>query len=209
MSKYTTEVRWICESKSGMTLDELAVADVDEIIEAARPNIFNFSWPAYNDDWKEAIETFFLNYYYTKEIGFETFGLWKQKVKVRLFEIIDKYNIAIDMIEQTRDTDDKLHFEQLLYNIDVESYGKTEADGHSEDLYSDTPQGQLSGVNTGTYLTDYRKINNDSGSETTATEKGYRGSKTKAELLNSSDVDALDVLSRIVREFDDLFMKIW
>ena len=209
MSKYTTEVRYICESKSGFTPDELAVKSVDEIVAAARAHIFTFSWPAYNNDWKEEIEKFILKYYYTREIGLETFGLWKLKLEVRLYEIADKYNTIIDMIELTRDDDNKLHVEKMLYNIDVESYGKTEGEGGSKDKFSDTPQGTLANVETGTYLTDYRAIETDNEQETNATEKGYRGSKTKAELLNDNNLEALDVLNRIAREFDDLFFKLW
>lgn len=209
MSKYTTEVRYICESKSGFTPDELTVKSVDEIVAAARTHIFTFSWPAYNDDWKEEIEKFILKYYYTREIGLETYGLWKLKLEVRLCEIADKYNTIIDMIELTRDDDNKLHIDQMLYNIDVESYGKTEGSGGSKDKFSDTPQGTLSNVETGTYLTDYRAIETDNEQETNATEKGYRGSKTKAELLNDSNLEALDVLNRIAKEFSDLFFKLW
>ena len=207
MSKYTTEVRWICESKSGFTEEELQNKTVDEIISAARTHIFTFNWPAYNSDWKEAIEKFILKYYYTREIGLETVGLWKLKLEVRLEEIADKYNTIIDMIELTRDN--KLHVNQLLYNIDVASYGKTEGTGESKDKFSDTPQGTLANVESGTYLTDYRNIETGSEQETNATEKGYRGSKTKAELLTDASLDVLDVLNRIAAECSDLFFKLW
>ena len=209
MSKYTTEVRWICESKSGFTEEELQNKTVDEIIAAARTNIFTFKWPAYNSEWKEAIEEFILKYYYTREIGLETVGLWKLKLEVRLFEIADKYNTIIDMIEATRDKDEKLHVDQLLYNVDVTSYGKTKGTGESKDKFSDTPQGSLANVESGTYLTDYRNIETGNEQETNATEKGYRGSKTKAELLTDSNLDALDVLNRIANECSDLFFKLW
>ncbi|MBR2551225.1 MAG: hypothetical protein IKE92_14705 [Clostridiales bacterium] len=209
MSKYTTEVRWICESKSGFTEEELKTKTVDQIIAAARTQIFNFSWDSYNDTWKEAIEKFILKYYYTREIGLETVGLWQLKLSVRLDEIADKYNTIIQMIEDTRDEDQKLHYDQLLGNIDVESYAKVESSGESKDKYSDTPQGSLANVENDTYLTDYRDIENEGESETTATEKGYRGTKTKAELLTDSNLDALDVLNRIALEFDDLFFKLW
>ncbi|MBO7206599.1 MAG: hypothetical protein J6W10_03185, partial [Kiritimatiellae bacterium] len=179
MSKYTTEVRWICESKSGFTEEELKTKTVDQIIAAARTQIFNFSWDSYNDTWKEAIEKFILKYYYTREIGLETVGLWQLKLSVRLDEIADKYNTIIQMIEDTRDDNQKLHYDQLLGNIDVESYAKVESSGESKDKYSDTPQGSLANVESGTYLTDYRDIENEGESETTATEKGYRGTKTK------------------------------
>lgn len=209
MSKYTTEVRWICESKSGFTEEELKTKTVDQIIAAARTAIFNFSWDAYNETWKEAIEKFILKYYYTREIGLETVGLWQLKLSVRLDEIADKYNTIIQMIEDTRDEDQKLHYDQLLGNIDVESHATVESSGESKDKYSDTPQGSLANVESGTYLTDYRDIENAGESETTATEKGYRGTKTKAELLTDSNLDALDVLNRIALELDDLFFKLW
>ena len=209
MSKYTTEVRWICESKSGFTEEELKTKTVDEIISAARTHIVTFNWPAYNSDWKEAIEEFILKYYYTREIGLETVGLWKLKLEVRLYEIADKYNTIIDMIEATRDDDEALHISQLLYNIDTATYGKTEGSGESKDKFSDTPQGTLANVESGTYLTDNRNIETGTEQETNATEKGYRGTKTKAELLTDSNLDALDVLNRIAAECSDLFFKLW
>lgn len=209
MSKYTTEVRWICEAKSGFTEEELKTKSVSEIITAARPSIFNFYWDAYDSTWKEAIESFILKYYYTREIGLETFGLWQLKLSTRLDEISDKYNTIIQMIEDTRDEENILHYDKLLLNIDVETKAHNESSGESKDKYSDTPQGTLSNVETGTYLTDYRNIENGTESETTASEKGYRGSKTKAELLTDSYLDPLDVLTRIALEFDDLFFKLW
>ena len=83
---------------------------------------------------------------------------WKLKLEVRLYEIADKYNTIINMIESTRDEQSKLHVDQLLYNVDVASYGKTEGSGESKDKFSDTPQGSLANVESGTYLTDYRSI---------------------------------------------------
>lgn len=209
MSKYTTEVRWICESKSGFTDSELREKSVSEIIEAARPNIFTFAWPAYNDEWKEQIERFILKYYYTREIGLETFALWQLKLEVRLEEVADKYNTIIAMIEETRDQDEHLHIDNLLYNVDMKTYGKTEGAGESKDKFSDTPQGTLANVESGTYLTDYRNIETGTEQETNATEKGYRGSKTKAELLTNNNLDALYVLNRIADECSDLFFKLW
>ena len=115
----------------------------------------------------------------------------------------------IDMIEGTRDDDEALHISQLLYNIDTATYGKTEGSGESKDKFSDTPQGTLANVESGTYLTDYRNIETGTEQETNATEKGYRGTKTKAELLTDSNLDALDVLNRIAAECSDLFFKLW
>ena len=209
MSRYTTEVRWIMESKSGLTEEELKTASVDDIISAARDN-FVLSWPAYNDTWKDLIESFIYKYYYTREIGFETVGLWKLKLETRLSEIADKYGVIIDAIENTYDSEtQKYNMTKLLYNIDVEMYGKTETSGESKDKYSDTPQGSLTNVENDTYLTDYRNIESGGEQETTSTEKGYRGNKTIAELLNDERLDMLDVCNRIADECSDLFFGLW
>ena len=209
MSRYTTEVRWIMESKSELDEEELKAASVDDIIEAAREN-FVLAWPAYNGDWKAMIEHFIYKYYYTREIGFETVGLWKLKLETRLTEISDKYNIIIAEIEKTYDSETSAYdLTKLLYNIDVAMYGKTETSGESKDKYSDTPQGTLANVETGTYLTDYRNIESGGSQETNSTEKGYRGSKTKAELLNDSSLDMLDVCNRMADECSDLFFGLW
>ena len=44
MSKYTTQVRFICESKAGV-IEPYTNISYSEIIERARPKIFNFSYP--------------------------------------------------------------------------------------------------------------------------------------------------------------------
>ena len=53
MSKYTTELRFICE--------ELAKLDgsstPDEIVQAAIPKIFNFNYPLSDPSYKNVLET--------------------------------------------------------------------------------------------------------------------------------------------------------
>lgn len=209
MSRYTTEVRWIMESKSGLSPDELKNTGVDTIIELAREN-FVLTWPAYNDDYKDMIEHFIYRYYYTREIAFETVGLWKLKLETRLFEIADKYNIIIAELESTRDEETGImDVTKLLYNIDVHTHGKTITSGESKDKFSDTPQGQLTNVENGTYLTDYRNIKSDGNQTSDVGESGYRGAKTKAELLDNKTLDVLDVANRIAEECSDLFFKLW
>lgn len=111
MSKYTTEVRWICEQKSGFTEAELQEKTPDEIIAAARGSIFNFSYPIYNEDHRTDLEIKILKHYYTREIGAETFALWRFWLNTRLNEIMPKYNELYKAEEIT--------FNKGLNNIDV------------------------------------------------------------------------------------------
>lgn len=91
MSKYTVELRYICETMAGL---EASVGgdDVDQVIQNAIPNIFNFSFPIFDESYRNVLETKILMHYYTREIAHETVGLWKLKLKTKLNEIMPYYN---------------------------------------------------------------------------------------------------------------------
>ena len=48
MSKYTTEIRYICEKAAGCE-ESKGYADVDEIISGSIPKIFSFSFPIFDE----------------------------------------------------------------------------------------------------------------------------------------------------------------
>lgn len=89
MSKYTTELRFICEQQSGLSE---STDDYATIIETARPKIFNFNYPIFDEAYKPILETKILKHYYTREIGAETYGLWKMWLDKRMNEIMPYYN---------------------------------------------------------------------------------------------------------------------
>ena len=91
MSKYTIELRYICETMGGL---EASVGgdDVDQVIQNAIPSIFNFSFPIFDESYRNVLETKILMHYYTREIAHETVGLWKLKLKTKLNEIMPYYN---------------------------------------------------------------------------------------------------------------------
>lgn len=91
MSRYTTEVRFICETAAGL-LESQGYSKVDEILTAAIPKVFDFDFPIWDPLYKPILEKKILKHYYTREIGFETVGLWKLKLDTRLNEIMPRYN---------------------------------------------------------------------------------------------------------------------
>lgn len=91
MSDYTTQLRFICESYAGRSMSGSS-SDVDDIIEMARPKIFDFDYPIFNTDYKQQLESKILQHYYTQEIGLETVGLWKLKLRTKMREIMPYYN---------------------------------------------------------------------------------------------------------------------
>lgn len=91
MSKYTTEVRFICETESGLK-DSVGYNDIDSVIQKALPKIFDFDFPIFDEDYRNILETKIIKHYYTREIGAETYGLWKFWLNTRLNEIMPLYN---------------------------------------------------------------------------------------------------------------------
>lgn len=180
MSKYTTEVRWICESYAG--LDENGADSVEAIIKAAIPKIFNFNFPIFDEKYREVLCTKILMHFYTREIGYETVGLWKLKLNTKLNEIMPYYNQLYKS--------ELLEFNPL-YDIDVtrehtlNRTGNTASDNTTNsnntntvdgknsgrELFSNTPQGGIDGMDLvdDTYLTNATLTSQETDVTTTDT----------------------------------------
>lgn len=91
MSKYTTEVRFICETAAGLRESE-GLSSVKQILAVAVPKVFDFDFPIFDESYRNVLETKILRHYYTREIGLETVGLWKLKLETKLNEIMPYYN---------------------------------------------------------------------------------------------------------------------
>lgn len=257
MSKYTTEVRFICENAAGYD-ESKGYSDVDSIIDAAIPSVFSFDFPIYDDAYRNVICTKILRHYYTREIGFETVGLWKLKLQTKLNEIMpyynQLYNSALIKFNPLYDTDlhtthvgdkngqnikeenknglsssvgskneivntdkngsiiegEKKKGENVSDNLaqgvsntkndrdgsnsetgrndgtkaSAEKYSESESKLHY-DLYSDTPQGALTGVDDEEYLTNARKV-------TDSNSKNGNNGKTDVENSNYNKSGSFD-----------------
>lgn len=91
MSKYTTELRYICERMADLE-GSVGVYGVNEVIEQSWDKIFNFAFPIFDNDYKKPLCIKILRHYYTREIGFETYGLWRLKLETAMNEIMPYYN---------------------------------------------------------------------------------------------------------------------
>lgn len=258
MSHYTTEVRFICESYAGLE-ESQGYTGIDEIVEKARPKIFDFPYPIFDEEYRPVLERKILKHFYTREICAETVGLWKLWLNSRMNEIMPYYNqlynselikfdpmtdVNVKSVDDNKNvksgniTDNNSADNQRTYtgkNTDTRTPDLTEKlsgtdeheraiDIHTEmngtvtdhilkddstdrtgsiadngtnnqtrtdnlnelqtnggsdtvhtednnkndhwDYYSDTPQGQLSGIENNTYLTNVRHVTDDKdGSE--------------------------------------------
>lgn len=202
MSKYTTEVRFICESKSGLE-ESKGASSVDEVIANSWSKIFTSKVSFFDEAYRSVLCQKILKHYYLREIGAETVGIWMLWMNTRLEEIMPYYNqlyesakIEFDPmhdVDLTRKhernvdgtskedgtrTDNTTGKRTLTGNRDTDSTGSSTrnttsgSDETKRDLYSDTPQGAITGLENENYLTNARKITNNvngTGNEETNT----------------------------------------
>lgn len=219
MSKYTTEVRFICESKSG--LENSSGADnVDEVIAGAWNKIFTSKAPFFDESYRSVLCQKILKHYYLREICCETVGIWKLWMNERLETIMPYYNKLyeselikfeplndvnltrkqdrkVDGTEErngeTSDTNNGTREVTGTNDSKETGTGKTTTSASSDetkkDLYSDTPQGAITGLENENYLTNARKITGSvtsSGNENTDTTRNVDNDYTENETTNNT-----------------------
>lgn len=223
LSKYTTEVRFICESLAGYE-ESVGFKDVDTVLKNSYLKIFTTNAVFYKPERKEEILTKLLKHYYTREICEETFGLWQLRVNTKLEEILPYYNELYKSAELEFDpfNDVNLTREHTLDREDKSnSDDKGKSSSESKDLYSDTPQGSIENLESGTYLTNARIINgvnsvdNSTNTESTGKETyketvtGKQGTENYSKLLEQYRSTILNIDMLLINEFEDLFFGLW
>ena len=251
MSKYTTQVRFICEQKAGLT-ESVGADDIDDVIAASWDQIFTKDVEFFDADYKEELCCKILRHYYLREIGSETAGVWIFWMNTVLSEIMPYYNklyssalLELDPFHDTDYTrsgtragtqDEKTESSYTDEGANTAQSATSDSGNRTAyDLYSDTPQGALTGVENQTYLTDARKntdtVSNSgqvtsSGTETKTGERtdtktagnaenyferiaGKMSSTPYSELLQKYRDTFLNIDMMVIKEFDDCFMKLW
>lgn len=202
MSSYTTELRCICENYAqydGIPL----YSDIDTIINNALPKLFDFEYPVFNQEHKTVLEQKIVRHYYTREICEETIGLWKLRLQVKLTEIMPYYN---RLYEQLASGIDMFNNKNITTTYTRNSDGQ----GTSYNVYSDTPQGSLIGVETDEYMTNASKNKNSA-----LTNENYIENVKGNENLSNLDswkkyqdyFKDIDVM--IIDELKTLFFTLW
>lgn len=217
MSKYTTELRYICETEAGLS-ESVDYSKIKDVIAKAIPKIFDFDFPIFDENYRNVLETKILKHYYTREIGLETYGLWKLKLDTKLNEIMPFYNQLYKSA--------LLEFNPL-YEVDYSKTGNRDSSGTRDNTennnesydestdtneshddsttnsndgtltkgttttitnyFSDTPQGAISNVIDGTYLTNATyNVSGNTGSDNTSN-SGSVDSESSSKSKNEKD----------------------
>ena len=234
MSKYTTELRFICETSAGLT-DSEGYTSTRDIIEKSRAKIFDFDYPIFDEKYRSVLETKIIKHYYTREIAAETVGLWKLWLDERMNNIMPYYNqlYKSELLEFnplydtdiTTDSNRKINHEENTTDNNVRtdnlnnkntrtdnlstenSHEEHDTDSGTNDnltAYSDTPQNGLKGVTELNYLTNATKVN--------GSDNNGRGSKkydnTDEYLEHVKGKRGTDSYAKILQEYRKTFLNI-
>lgn len=250
MSKYTMQLREVCEIEAGLE-ESKGWNDVDEIVENSRRKIFG-NYPIFDEQYRPVLERKILKHFYMREIGFETVGLFKMKLNNKMNEIMPYYNklyqselFEYDPLEDTnikteRDRNGTRVENEGRKNVRSEENSSTNNNKNVNDinrweLNNETPQGALTDVTSGRYLTDAinTQTNDVETSEGSAsnigntetnddrnknvsdiedyieTIKGKRGTKSYPQLIEEYRKTILNIDMQIIDELKTLFFLLW
>lgn len=199
MSKYTTEVRHIVEQAT----QDYYNLTLDEKIKLSLPIIFNFNYPIWDIGYKSVLEEKIIRHYFTKEICFETVGLWKFILSERLNLIMPYYNelyktiIDYDFLVDTNIVEEykgnnvfnglsdstskaKQESNQTSNNTETSTSDTSE---NGKNLLSDLPQVNYNNIDYGTNLTE---TNNNSVNNISSTNDIVNDNIVKNDSNNTS-----------------------
>lgn len=210
MSKYTVELRTLLESDFPL---------------------FNFDYPIFDETYRGVLEQKIKDRYYFREIGFETAAMFRHFLKEKLNRIMPYYNQLYNSENLITKTDYMINHNSVETHTKTttqdstgksDSIGKTTVNNDGKTVFSDTPQGKLSGLDYATNLTENDDVSiEDSTSGVTSTGKvttveeyeikltGGGGLRYNADILMEWRKSFLNIDDQIIKELNELFMNIY
>ena len=207
MSKYTLELRYLYEDENF--------------------NLFDFPYNLYNNDLKPWFEEKFIQHFMFYEIGFDTIGMFKQRLMSKLNDIYPYYRQLYETEIRSKGID-------FMLNKDLkESYVRELTSNSNSNQESNVTSNSLStaGQLTPSLIANSQKIdkfmdsaqkdngsssssssgesNGNSREEYTLTSQGNIGITSSAELLAKWRETILNIDLMIFEECNDLFMQIF
>ena len=207
MSKYTLELRYLYEDENF--------------------NLFDFPYNLYNNDLKPWFEEKFYQHFMFYEIGFDTIGMFKQRLMSKLNDIYPYYRELYETMIRSKGIDFMLNKdlkESYVRELTSNSNSNQEsnvtsnslstagqltpsliANSQKIDKFMDTAQKDNSSSNS----TSSGESNGNSREEYTLTSQGNIGITSSAELLTKWRETILNIDLMIFEECNDLFMQIF
>ena len=237
MSKYTTEVRFICENSAGLSESEGA-DNVDSILDKCWNKVFNFDFPIFDENYRQVLCRKILKHYYTREIAHETVGRWKLALNAKLNEIMPYYNQLYKSellefnpfydVDLTRKKEGSGTSNRTSNNTETNSgtsknvsSGSGTSNTDTLNRFSDTPQNSMDtqGIADSVPLTTVTKVNEDNTTTNESTDTLTRNDNKTGngtENINNTDKyietvkgkQGTENYSSLLKKFRETFLNI-
>ena len=226
MSKYTTELRFICESKAGLS-NSVGFNQIDDVISNSWNKIFD-NFPIFDESYRSVLCSKILKHYYTREISAETVGLWQLWLNTRMGEIMPYYNKLYESALLEFDPFKDVNYTRNhggTFTGDTRRNGRSDVSvdnsvtsngtSNSKNLFSDTPQGAITNIENESYLTNATLIK-DTDTNTTNTDGNSTTQNTETTGITNTDNWIETIVgkqstvsySKLLQEFRDTFLNI-
>lgn len=144
-----------------------------------------------------------VDHFLMEQIGFETMGLFKHQVKVKMQELME-YNLPLIYSAS-------IEYDPLV-NVDYTETMDRTIENSGLDVNSDTPQGQISktSILQGDYASNTSAGENSTDEDYTKTVKGNSGvSATAQRMIQQYRENIIAIDSSIIDDLNELFMCIY
>lgn len=236
MSKYTTQVRFICETSAKLT-ESAGFNDIEVILDKSWNTIFS-DFPIFDELYRPELCKKILRHYFTREICCESVGRWKLFLSDKMKNIMPYYNQLYQSellkIQPLVSVDRSVSHsgygtESKNINRNGTNTNNSITNGSTDtwSYYSDTPQGGINGLDSNDYLTNAtHNIGTDATNSSLngATSDNETGNGTRTDLYvdkvlgyegNQSEMllkfreTFLNIDMMIINELKDLFFTIY
>lgn len=220
MSKYTTQVRFICETSAKLT-ESSGFNNIEDILDKSWNKIFS-DFPIFDEQYRAELCKKILRHYYTREICCETVGRWKLFLSDKMKNIMPYYNqlyhSELLKIQPLVSVDRSVSHNGTGSETKITSRNGTNTTSSSTDgstntwsYYSDTPQGGINGLDSNDYLTN---ATHNVGSDNTtsrlngATSDNETGNGTRKDMYVDKVLGFEGNQSEMLLKFRETFLNI-
>lgn len=220
MSKYTTQVRFICETSANLT-ESTGFNDIESVLDKSWSKIFS-NFPIFDEKYRAELCKKILRHYYTREICCETVGRWKLFLSDKMNNIMPYYNqlyqsellkiqplVSVDrsVSHQGRGRETKI----TKSNATNTNSSRTDGSTDTWSYYSDTPQGGINGLDSNDYLTNATHNTGTDGTNSTvngATSGNETGEGTREDMYVDKVLGYEGNQSEMLLKFRETFLNI-
>lgn len=182
-----------------------------ELASNGRQYFFDFNYPLSSHITKENFEVMILNNYMMRRIGYETLTAFKIALNVKLNSIMPMYNKLIDSLDGWSLFNDGESISRSVTtgeNTTDSTTSSLSSSVRDDNRYSDTPQGRLSEIEAGTYMTDYTLNQNSTMSNSTSSGTGAK-TGTESEMISRTPSNKIEIYREFQNEIKSIYQLIF